>query len=53
MNVGTIDKFLEQELAELQVIAVNFANRFIPDAKVRRDYYRAYKKDLNSNYKRN
>jgi CRISPR/Cas system CSM-associated protein Csm2 small subunit len=38
MNGSTSNQFLESELAELQVAAANFAQRFIPDAKVRQDY---------------
>ncbi|MCW7540153.1 hypothetical protein OOT46_20170 [Aquabacterium sp. A7-Y] len=44
-------KFLDQELASLEVAASNFAARFIPDAKVRQDYItqtQAYAQELRS-----
>lgn len=44
MKENGTDKFLETEIAELEVAAANFAARFIPDAKVRMDYLASTKK---------
>lgn len=50
------DKFMEKDLAELEVTAANFAARFIPDAKVRQEYIASTKKfslELQEKVKRN
>lgn len=44
MLQSSSEKYLDSELAELQVMSNNFAIRFIPDAKVRQDYIEYTKK---------
>lgn len=38
MNMQTEDYFLNKELAQLETVSAAFAQQFIPDAKVRREY---------------
>ncbi len=56
MNKIANTQFLESELAELEVATASFAQRFIPDAKVRKEYIestRAFSLELQDKLARN